>query len=394
MIKMLSAHTFEVDDADAAVREILEQLQDRGGFLKNSVGLLFCYLDFIKSGAVEAICKTLPFEVLGCTTLGAAAPGVTGDIILTLTVLTGDDVEFYPGLSEALTEDEENRLSRCYRETAAELQTPPSLIFIFTPSLYNLAGDTVVSVLDRESRGVPVFGTGALDADTRIRTPKTIYGGTAYSDRMPILLLSGNLKPRFFIDSVWKHDIHSQKALVTAAEGNRMITVNSIPAAVYMEKMGIISEAKRDMLFVFPIAIDQGGGAPPKLCIIYTINEDGSLTCSANIPAGCTLNISSPGSGQVLTTAKNITDAAKEEGGQALFIFSCFSRSVIQANPHDEMEMIREELKDSPYILIYSGGEICPVYDEKGAALNRYHNYAIISCLFAEDEGGGNDAGR
>jgi hypothetical protein len=312
-----------------------------------------------------------------------------GDIILTLTVLTGDDVEFYTGLSEPLTEDEENRVGACYRETA--LQAPPALIFVFIPSLYNLVGDTVVAVLDRESRGVPVFGTGALDADTRIRTPKTIYGGTAYSDRMSILLLSGNLKPRFFIDSVWKHDIHSQKALVSSAEGNRMITVNNMPAAVYMEKMGIISKEKMDMLFVFPIAIDQGRGVPPKLCIIYTVNEDGSLTCSANIPAGCTLNIGSPGSGEVLTTAKNITDAVKNEEGRALFIFSCFSRSVIQADPHDEMELIRGELNNSllPYLLIYSGGEICPVYDKNGAALNQYHSYTIISCLLDEGKPGG-----
>ncbi|MDR1898972.1 MAG: FIST C-terminal domain-containing protein [Treponema sp.] len=387
MVKMLTTHTLEVDDTDAAVREILEKLDIRHNLLKNAVGLLFCYLDFIKSGGMEAVCRALPFDVVGCTTLGAAAHEGMGDIILSLTVLTSDDVEFHSGLSEPLTGDEENRISRCYREAAAPLQIPSSLILIFTPSLYNLAGDMVVGVLDRESQGVPVFGTGALDADTKIRTPKTIYGGTAYADRMPILLLSGNLRPRFFIDSVWKHDIHSQKALVTGAEGNRMISVNGMPAAVYMKKIGFITEEKLDMLFVFPLAIEQGKGAPPNLCIIYTINGDGSLTCSANIPPGSTLRLGCPGSGEVLTTAKNITDAVRrEDGGEALLICSCFSRSVIQANPRDEMEMIQSELKNStpPYTFIYSGGEICPVYDEKNGTVNQYHNYAIIACLLTE----------
>jgi hypothetical protein len=384
MVKMLTAHTFEIDDPETAVREILGQVNVHN-LLRNSVGLLFCYLDFIASGVVAAVCKALPFEVMGCTTLGAAAPGMMGDSVFALTVLTSDDVTFAPGLSEPLGEDEEGRISRCYRETA---KVPPSLILVFTPSLYNLAGDTVVGVLNRESRGVPVFGTGALDADTKIRTPKTIYGGTAYGDRMPLLLFSGNLIPQFCMNSVWKYGVHSQKALVTSAEGNRMITVNSIPAAVYMKKLGLITEERLDMLFVFPLAIDTGAGL--RLCIIYEINKDGSLTCSANIPSGSTLRIGSPGSAEVLKTAKEITCAAKEAGagrtGQtALLIFSCFSRSIIQANPHDEMEMIRGELDDAgtPYVFAYSGGEICPVYDGTGALVNQYHNYAIISCLLA-----------
>ncbi|MDR2110285.1 MAG: FIST C-terminal domain-containing protein [Spirochaetaceae bacterium] len=391
MINLLTACTSDVDDTDAAIRDILEQLDIRYRLLKNTVGLLFCHLDFIKSGAVEAVYGALPFEVVGCTTLGAAVPGAMGDIVLTLTVLTSDDVEFHTRLSDPLTEDQENRISRCYREAAAAPQIPPSLILIFIPSLYNLAGDTVVGVLNRESRGTPIFGAGALDADTKIRTPKTFYGGRAYADRMPILLLSGNLKPKFFIDSVWKHDIHSQKVLITAAEGNRIISVENMPAADYVRKIGLIPEEAQDLLFVFPLAIDAGGGAPLSICIIYTINDDGSLTCSANIPAGSTLRISSPGSGAILKTAKNITDAVKREnsgrpGQTPLLIFSCFSRSVAQTNPHDEMEMIQGELENTgpSYIFIYTGGEICPIYDKTGLPVNQYHNYAIISCLLAE----------
>jgi hypothetical protein len=381
MIRMLTAHTFEIEDTDAAVREIQEQLRSQGNLLKNTVGLLFCYLDFIQSGTVEAVCKALPFDTLGCTTLGAAMPVASGDLILTLTVLTSDDVEFRAGLSDPLTEDEEGRIVKLYRELVP--QGPLSLIFVITPSLYNLAGDTVVGVLNRESRGAPVFGTGALDADTKIRTPRTLYNGTAYADRMPLLLFSGNLAPRFFVDSVWRYNIYSQKALVTEAEGNRMISVNTIPAAEYMKKIGLITEARLDMLFVFPLAIDSNDGAPPKLFIIYTINDDGSLTCSANTPVGSVLHIGSPGSGEVINSAKTITGAAKEAGGDAALIFSCFSRSVILTNPQDEMEAIQNDLKDSalPYVLIYSGGEICPVHNEKGALVKKYNNFYIFSCV-------------
>jgi hypothetical protein len=200
---------------------------------------------------------------------------------------------------------------------------------------------------------------------------------------MPILLFSGNLAPRFFVDSVWDHNIHSQKALVTSAKGNRMITVNNIPAAEYMKKIGLITEERLDLLFVFPLAIYMDQNTLPNLFIIYTINDDGSLTCSANIPEGSLVHIGSPGSGEVINSAKNITNAAKKTHGEAALIFSCFSRSVILSNPQDEMEAIREELNDStfPYIFIYAGGEICPVYSEKGVAVNQYHNYTVVSCV-------------
>jgi hypothetical protein len=47
------------------------------------------------------------------------------------------------------------------------------------------------------------------------------------------------------------------------------------------------------------------------------------------------------------------------------------------------MEAIQDDLKDSalPYVLVYSGGEICPVHDEKGAAVNQYHNYYFFTCF-------------
>ncbi|MDR3123551.1 MAG: FIST C-terminal domain-containing protein [Treponema sp.] len=382
MIKMLTAHTFEVDDTDAAVKDIQEQLQSQGDLLAHTVGLLFCYLDFVTSGTAEAVSKALSFETLGCTTQGTATPAVAGDIVLSLAVLTSDDVEFHAGLSDPLGEDGNRRIVKAYQELAAPLQGSPALVFIVVPLLYTLAGDTLVGLLGRESRGAPVFGTGALDVDTKVRTPKVLYKGEAYADRMPILLFAGNLAPRFFIDSVWKHNIYSQKALVTGAEGNRIFSVNNMPAADYMKKIGLITEERLDLLFVFPLAMEVEDNAQPKLFIIYSINDDGSVTCSVNTPTGSVIYIGSPGSEEVIDNARNITAAVKKSGGEAALIFSCFSRSVILSNPRDEMEAIQEDMRDSnlPYLFIYSGGEVCPVVGEKGGMTNQYHNYTIVSC--------------
>ncbi|MDR2738996.1 MAG: hypothetical protein LBB68_04085 [Treponema sp.] len=73
MIKVLNACTAEIDDVDLAVSEILEQLDVPGNLRNNSIGIIACYYEFIETGVVAEICKRLPFDVVGCTTLGNAA---------------------------------------------------------------------------------------------------------------------------------------------------------------------------------------------------------------------------------------------------------------------------------------------------------------------------------
>ena len=69
-MQAFTASTFEIDDVQAAVAEILEQLQSR--LCQNSVGIISCYAEFIDSGVVEALCNQLPFDVVGITTIANA----------------------------------------------------------------------------------------------------------------------------------------------------------------------------------------------------------------------------------------------------------------------------------------------------------------------------------
>lgn len=384
MIKMLTAYTFEVDDSGIAVREILEQLDLEHNALANTAGLMFCSLDFINSGTAEAIGKALPFDVMGCTTMGIVLPNVSGEMLLAVAALTSDEVTFSAGISEPLLEDEERRINALYQSLAAPLPGPPGLILTFQPLLGNLGGDMIVKFLDRFSGGAPIFGTNALDVAAGIRTPMTIYNGTAYSNRLALLLISGGVAPKFAVDSIGEQKTHSQKALITAAEGSRIISINNIPAAVYMERLGLVSNGMVNMLYAFPLFIDNHNGEKSSNCIIVSIDDDGSLTCGSSVSAGSTLNIGCPSAEAVLTTTANITGPAKKEPDRdLLFIFSCFSRSIALVESSEEMNFVQRELAGLPlpYLFLYSGGEVCPVKNETGRQFNRHYNYAIVSCL-------------
>ncbi|MDR1905288.1 MAG: FIST C-terminal domain-containing protein [Treponema sp.] len=387
MIKVLTAYTFEADEPDIAVREILEHLDIEHNVLKNTIGFIFCHADFIKSGIVEAIGEALPFELVGCTAMGIALPGVGGgEMILAVAVLTSDEVTFTTGLSEPLITEEEERIRKVYQDLSASLEGPPSMILTFQPRLNKLGGDLIVKILDRLFEGAPIFGTSALDVNVnpKLESPMTIYNGKAYADRLALLVLHGGVAPQFAIDSIGGQKTQSQKALITVTEGNRIVSINNMPAVTYMENIGLINNGDFDMLYAFPLSIDKHNGEKPNTCIILSINDDGSLICGSSVPAGSTLNIGSPSSEEVLRTAANITSWAKKEQGRALlFIFSCFSRSIALLESTEEINLIQNELEDAdfPYIFLYSGGEICPVFNENDRQVNRYHNYAIISCL-------------
>jgi hypothetical protein len=384
MIKMLTAYTFEVEDPAIAVREILEHLDLGHNALRNTVGLMFCSLDFISAGIAEAVGKALPFEVMGCTTMGIALPGVADEIILTVAVLTSDEVRFAAGLSEPLVEDEARRIGALYQSLAAPLGGgPPSLILTFQPLLRNIGGDFIVKILDRLSGGSPIFGTGALDVDTALRKPMTLYKGTAYSDRLVLLFLSGCAPPQFGYRSIGEQRTHSQKAIITAAEGNRIISINNAPATVYMERLGLINKGALDMLFAFPIAIESSQDETPTICVIISTTSEGDLICGSNVSVGSILHIGSPSAEAVIKTATDITAQAQAgQGRDLLLLFSCFSRSIALVESSEELNFIQKELADLPipYLFIYSGGEICPVQDGTGRQHNRFHNFAIVSC--------------
>jgi hypothetical protein len=388
VVQVLTAYTLKADDVEAAVLDILSQLEPEKKLLKNTAGFLFCYYDFIETGVVKAICERLPFEVLGCTTQGIALPQAAGDIILALMVLTSDDLEFKIRVSQSLETDGEKRIEEFYREMRSSLEVSPPLTFAFLPRSPSFTGDQMFEILNRQSGGAFLYGSCAFDLDHN--SPMIIHNGEAYPDRMCLMMVVGPTEPRFFIDSVIKQEIFYQRAHITSAKGNRLLTVNDMPAVEYMTKIGIIKDGFVGALLAFPILADLNDGSEPRLLIFTGIGPDGSLVCVSNVPNDASLSIGFPTTDLVLKTAEDVAGLVKAEqsrqartDGGALF-FSCVSRNLTLIDTASEMEKIRESMADSsqPYIFIYSGGEICPWKNDEISFVNGFHVYALIACTF------------
>lgn len=386
MIKTLTAHTSEIDNIEAAVTEILEQLDIEKNLLKNSAGMISCHSEFIDAGIVEELCRKLPFDIAGATTLGTAVHGGVAQILLTITVITSDTLSFSSAVTKTLQADTyKDSLRNAYNEAAAKLPGKPSLILAFAPLLFDIAGDYLVDAFDSISGSVPIFGTLAVDHTIDYATAFTIYRGKTNKSALSMILIYGDINPVFSIASVSDEKILGQKAIITESEGNILKGVNGMSVLKYLQSIGLAPNGKVEGLNAIPFIIDYNDGTKPVTRAIFAITPEGHAVCGGVMPLNATLGIGYIDHDDVLSTTKISMDKILGQNKQnGLFIFSCIVRNLVLGfDVLAEMEEVNKELQGKiPFFMAYSGGEICPVYNEEGKPVNRFHNDTIVTCLF------------
>ena len=383
-MKMLNAWTLEVDDSALAVSEILEQLDLHNRLLAHSAGFITCSYDYVETGTVRAICDALPFSVVGCTTLTNATSQEAGTLLLCLSVLTSDDCRFATALTPPLGDNAHAILSETFKHAATQLGAQPGLVLAFLPMLATVNGELMLHALNDAAAGTPVFGTIACDPDTaRYRNSFTIHNGTCSHDGMSMLLISGNVKPRFVVTSTSELNLRKQQAIITSSEGSVLKEVNGMLAREYFSSIGLLQGEGIEGMSSVPFVVNYNDGSQPVARAIYSLNDDGSASCGGAMPTGGTLSIGRMDVVDILLTAEQALGKLLEnESVNGIIMFPCLGRNMVLGLTHlREIEKVKEILGNSlPWHLAYSGGEVCPVYDSKGCTVNRFHNFTFIAC--------------
>jgi hypothetical protein len=120
---------------------------------------------------------------------------------------------------------------------------------------------------------------------------------------------------------------------------------------------------------------------------MYAFMEEG-IYCGGDIPVGSKIAIADVDYNSVMETAEITVSQALEDieknGGDFILAIPCFTRGlVLSPNSEDEMKRTSEMVGDRlPFMLIYSGGEFCPVYGENSRIVNRFHNLTYTLAVF------------
>ncbi len=385
-MKMLNAYTFEIDDVQVAIEEILEQLDLDNQLLANSAAFITCSYDFIETDAAKAICEALPLSVVGMTTLNNAINEESGSTLLCVSVVTADDCQFTTVCSDVWNEANTQEITaKACNEVLSNLDTEAKLILFFAPMHIANNSEDIIAEISNFFKNVPIFGSNACPEDVvTYENSFAIYNGDYLTKQFSMLIISGNINPRFIFSSLIEDHVSAHSFMVTESEGSVIKKINNMPAAEYLSSINVLNNNSVEGFFSTPLMADYNDGTQLISRAAILLDEDRNIVCGGSVPQGCKLMIGSLNKEDVRFIASQAIDKVAElDNVNGVIIFSCFGRLAILGLDYLlESTVIQEKIGDKvPFHSAYSAGEICPVQDQKENIINRFHNFTFIVCI-------------
>ncbi|MDL2217277.1 FIST C-terminal domain-containing protein [Christensenellaceae bacterium OttesenSCG-928-M15] len=392
MIKSATLFTYELDSPEFAFRELNAQLLDKIELLKNTVGILMCDPEFIDAGVLEYVADRLPFPIAGASTMCQAVNGETGILMLSLMVLTSDDVEFSVGATQAVEPFGENieRVTKdAYIDAAKQLSDVPKLIIAFPPLIAENGGDQYVEAFEAVCPNVPIFGTLAVEDDMQFLNCYNYTSAACSKTLMSFILVSGNVNPRFHIATISNDRALPYTGEITKSYRHIVHEINNLKCSDYFESIGFSKDGVLDKGLQFvPYLLDFNkredyDGIPVVRAMVY-FDENGHGVCRGYMYENSVFTLTNPTDEDVLKTSeKTFSAIAKEADAQAILIFSCMVRKMtLGSEPLKEATLLLNAMPpQTPFMLAYAGGEICPTTSTSEKVTNRFHNYSLIALI-------------
>ncbi len=385
MITMQTARTSEIDEIDDAISEIKGQI-DFNSLKKNSGGIIFCHIDFVESGMVAALCEELPFNVIGMTSMASADVHGYGLYDLTLSVLTSDEVSFEVGMTGSITPDNyTGEIDRLYQSVRSRVDSDPAMILTFMPYMRDVSGYEVVAAMDKSCNGIPMWGSITNNIDFNYETVQTICNGENLPAGVAMMFLSGPVNPRFIVKSIPERNIASNRAIITKIEGAVLYEVNDQPLLEYLANMGLV--VTEDNITTTPLMVYYEDAEEPVALGFYTLFDDGSVLTGGEMPVGTSFAVGSIDKEGIFESAEEgLKEIRGCEDWQAALMLPCVTRYIMLSPDQDrELQLIEDTMAGTgrPFMMGYSGGEICPMPGPDGKLHNRFHNYTFCACVFA-----------
>lgn len=385
MIKILTAGTNEIDHIEYAVSEICAQLNIKDALLKNSVGLLQCFSEYIDSGVIAALSDALPFPIVGGNTLASATQSFYGQTALSLFVLTSDtnefDVHVLPSIATVGIEEFSHRL----RATAAGRQQKPSMILLEALTEFSTNSGQLLHAFEEVMGPVPIFGNVPVAYVGKTAVSRITVNQTECAQSIAFVVIYGDIHVSFFTASVLKKNIVNKRGIITKSCNNIVMQINDTIAADHFQELGLHRDAFFQENSSAPLLLEYSTTQPPLVRNILRVTPEGYLVCGGDMPEMASLTIVTSNDLAIQETLNQMLDEIMQlEDIEGVCFVSCFGRAfMLGINIDIEIEAIRAKLgRDIPFLFSYSGGEFCPLPDVHEQQHNQFHNFSAIACVF------------
>jgi len=400
-MKSATAISYELDNIEAAAKELVDQINNKLTLRKNTVAILYGQPD-MEIGALSAVLyQKLNCHVIGGTTAAGATMTNNGyhELAVVLHVLTGDDCFFSAAISDSMELEPEKELTDLYTKALYRLKkqnhdAEPQMIICAATIINSIASDTILERLSSLCGDIPIFGFNAGD-DFDFSKQQVFLDGTSAGDRVALLFISGNIKPVFQTANLAGKKA-LEKRVVTKAHGNTIYEIDGRPAYEYIKEFPFINEETTSLFnyqFFVEMQNDAFNDGIPVSRALNTVNrETGEVTCFANVPENSNIGLLYCNGNDVASTCK---DSIKElidlldsnESGyeySTVLAASCSLRNMFLADMREtEGDFIKKYFRpDLTVSGLYAYGEIAPTSTQNGKAVNRFHNATFTLCAF------------
>jgi hypothetical protein len=317
-------------DGDAAGRHLGEQIAAALPTPPDAV-LVFSSSQFdydaLLSG-LDAACR--PKVLVGSSSAGEFTADQRGTGTACALALRSDEIKATAGLGRGVGADRAGAAREVvgsFRGLSAS-EFPYRAALVMTDALAGHADD-LVEQLTLVTAGKYQFAGGGAGDDAKFTQTHVFFGVKAYTDAVVALELLSTKPMGVGVGHGW---IPAGDVLrVTETSGATLVSLNGFPAVEAFESHAAATGQAFDRNAALPfflhniLGIDTGAGY--RLRVPLGVNEDGSVSCAAEIPRGARVCIMKTTAQSAVSAAANATDAAirgigGEKPGAAIF-FDC-----------------------------------------------------------------------
>ena len=396
--------TYELDNIDVAVKELINNINKDFSLLKNTCGMLFCPADMEVESFLTQFKKHFPHDILGCTSIAPFDSNFgLNQIGISLLLLTADDCEFSFVISDEITKTSvKTQIEKTCLSLLEKSPSAPKHIYAVLPYDSDIIADEYINVFNKSLKNIPVFGgvSSALTGDDYKKL--VFYNNKVATNKFVLLAISGNIFPVFSVQNVTATSCVERKRKVTKSCNNIIYKIGDKTFLEYLKDIGMPVEtlAKLDAATAFmanPILLENVNiNGCENFSFVRTLMEidfeHGSGKATGFIPENATISISSLKRDEITQGAvlgmQSILKQMKTKAPEGykfstLLPVSCLCRFwLISPGIETEIAHLKENLSDEMVFAgFYGYGEIAPLC-RKTNCTQFSHNESLVLCAF------------
>jgi len=332
--------------------------------------------------ALEAVCQ--PRLIVGCSSAGEFSGCATGNASVSVMAIRSDDILFRAGLGRGLRRNFNGALDQVMPVFSGSEHPdfPYRSALVLTDALAGYVDEIIHEMMVLTGGTYQLFGGGAAD-DARFNQTHVFMGTEAHTDAIVVLEMLSKKPIGLGVRHGWQPTGPALR--VTEAQGKRLVSLNATPAVEVFEEHAqatgqVFNRADALPFFLHNvIGIETGDGY--KLRVPLTLDDDGSISCAAEVPVGATVRIMVADAASACEAARQAAQAALAglEGGEhaGALLFDCAAtRLRLGREFGHELEAVGQALGSENFAGCNTYGQIA----RSTGQFSGFHNCTAVVC--------------